>query len=59
MIWNAGAIAGVVDAIFKLGITAEGLDTPDEQTRKAIIEAAATSADQAVASKAHDWQKYH
>jgi fructokinase len=59
MIWNAGAIAGAVEAIYKLNLTAEALDTPDEQTRKAIIEAAAAAADQAVASKAHDWQKYH
>jgi fructokinase len=59
MIWNAGAIAGVVEAIYNMQLTAEALDTPDPQTRRAIIDSAVRSADSAVASKTHDWQKYH
>lgn len=59
MMWNAGAVAGVVGALFATEDTAERLDNPDEAFRHMVLERAASTANRATQSLTADWQKTH
>lgn len=57
MLWNAGAVAGVVAAIAERELDAGALENPETSTREAILGAAALSANQAAQGLRHRWQK--
>lgn len=57
MLWNAGAVAGVVAAIAERELDADALEKPGTSTREAILGAAALSANQAAQGLRHRWQK--
>lgn len=57
MLWNAGAVAGVVAAIAERGLDATALENPGAEIREAILGAAALSANKAAKSLSHRWQK--
>ena len=57
LLWNAGAVAGVVSAIAKADIKPSALDAPDETLRQAIITTAATTANNAAKELSQPWQK--
>lgn len=57
LLWNAGAIAGIVGTIAGRDLKPEVFETPDEQLRQAILGAAATSAANAAKSLTEPWQK--
>ena len=57
MLWNAGAVAGVVAAIAERELDADALEKPETSTREAILGAAALSANQAAQGLRHRWQK--
>lgn len=57
MLWNAGAVAGVVTAIADRGLDSDALEKPDSAVREAILGAAALSADKAARGLCHRWQK--
>ena len=57
MLWNAGAVAGVVAAIAERGLDSDALEKPDSAVREAILGAAALSADKAARGLCHRWQK--
>lgn len=59
MIWNAGAVAGAVDAMFKCPDSASRLEAPDEDFRNAVISQAAATACRAAGAMTADWQKTH
>ncbi|MCH5220717.1 MAG: hypothetical protein J1F05_00085 [Muribaculaceae bacterium] len=56
MIWNSGAIAGVVAAIISNGIQASALDTPSEAVRESILQSAAEFAVEASNNMNENWQ---
>lgn len=56
MLWNAGAVAGMVSAIASAGMTIADLDTPGSEVRARLLEAAARSASSAVSVISHPWQ---
>ena len=56
MLWNAGAVAGMVNAIAASDLTVADLDTPSEEIRKRILEAAVRSATAAASVIKHPWQ---
>lgn len=56
LLWNAGAVAGIVSAIFERDITAGNLENPDAELREAIIGAASKSADAAADTLTEPWQ---
>lgn len=57
LLWNAGAIAGIVGTIAGRDLKPEVFETPDEQLRQAILGAAATSAANAAKTLTEPWQK--
>lgn len=59
MMWNAGAVAGTVDALYRDDKTAERLEAPDEEFRRAVLGQAALTAEKASKSLTADWQKLH
>lgn len=59
MMWNAGAVAGIVAALHEQGLTPEKLDKPDEDTRRLILASAVETAHCAYRGLTHDWQKNH
>lgn len=56
MLWNAGAIAGIVASMAEQGLTAADLEAPSAQVREAVLGAAALSANKAAADLAGQWQ---
>lgn len=59
MMWNAGATAGVISALFDSDLTADDLDTVSADVRQRIVDTASAWADDATKAIAHDWQKMH
>ncbi len=59
MMWNAGAVAGTVDALFCDPDAAAHLDEPDEDFRRAVLSKAALTANNAAKNLTADWQKLH
>ena len=57
MLWNSGAIAGVVGAIAERELTAEALEKPTADLREAILGAAALSANKAASTLSHQRQQ--
>lgn len=57
LLWNAGAVAGIVGAIAERDLKPEDFDAPGENIRKAILTAAVLSADNAASSLTETWQK--
>lgn len=57
MMWNAGAVAGVVAAIFAEGCDSESLDAPAAALRDKILTSAVNMASTASDALGHDWQK--
>lgn len=56
MLWNAGAVVGLVAAILDAGIASGQLDMPNEPTREKLLRAAAESAREASAAFNESWQ---
>ncbi len=56
MTWNAGVVAGIAAGIFSQEITADMLDTPDEDLRQRLLGAAADSARMAALGLTQQWQ---
>ena len=59
MMWNAGAVAGTVDALFREDNALDRLEAPDEDFRRAVLSQAAITAEKASKSLTADWQKLH
>ncbi|MGN0218850.1 MAG: PfkB family carbohydrate kinase [Muribaculaceae bacterium] len=59
LLWNAGAVAGIVAALYACDVKAEDLDTPPEELRCKVITGAAKSAREAAAAITAEWQKNH
>ena len=59
MMWNAGAIAGVVNALYRDEHPAGRLEAPDEDFRRAVLSEAAATANRASQNLIADWQKLH
>lgn len=59
MMWNAGVVAGVVNALYRNDSAAALLDAPDEDFRRAVLSEAATTANRASQALTADWQKIH
>lgn len=57
LLWNAGAVAGIVGAIAERELKPEALDAPGEDIRKAVLRAAVLSADNAARNLTEPWQK--
>jgi len=57
LIWNAGAVAGIVGAIAGRELKPEDFETPAEDLRKAILSAAVMSAGKAALNLTESWQK--
>lgn len=57
LLWNAGAVAGAVAAIFERNLTPADLDTPGAGIREAICGAAAGKALQTARALTAEWQK--
>lgn len=57
LIWNAGAVAGIVGAIAEREFKPEVFEAPTEDLRKAILSAAAMKADKAARNLTESWQK--
>ena len=56
MLWNAGAVAGVVAAIAERGLGTDAFEAPDAALREAILGAAALSAKSAAEALTQKWQ---
>lgn len=56
MMWNAGAIAGVVKALVKHSYSADELERPSSNMRNEILDSAIASANTAVNKLTADWQ---
>ena len=56
LLWNSGAVAGLVSSIFEKNLTAAQLDTPDASLREALLSSAADSALKAAQNLREDWQ---
>lgn len=59
LIWNAGAVAGILNALFAADCTSDTLDTPDDGFRRKVIGSAATAADRNYRQLTSEWQKMH
>lgn len=59
MMWNAGAVAGAVDAIYCDDDAAAHLEAPDDDFRRAVLSKAAMTANNAAKNLSADWQKLH
>ena len=59
MMWNAGAVAGIVDALYCDADAASHLEAPDEAFRRAVLSKAALTANNAAKNLTADWQKLH
>jgi len=57
LLWNAGAVAGIVGAIAERDLKPEIFETPDEDLRKSLLTAAAKSAEKAAHGLTEPWQK--
>lgn len=57
MMWNAGAVAGIVAETAAAGLTQEELDAPAEPVRRRILEAAVRSAASAAETITRHWQE--
>lgn len=57
LMWNAGAIAGIIAEIFNSALAADALEHPSAAQREAILGAAAKSAAAATSSLTQPWQK--
>ncbi len=56
LIWNSGAAAGITEAVAANGYTASDLEAPGDDIRRAILGAAAHSANEAAKSLTESWQ---
>lgn len=56
LIWNSGAAAGITEAVAANAYTAADLEAPADDIRRAILGAAAHSANEAAKSLTEDWQ---
>lgn len=59
MMWNAGVVAGAVEALFREENALAKLDSPDEEFRRAVLGQAAITAEKASHDLTEDWQKFH
>lgn len=59
MIWNAGVVAGVVKSLFDNDSPLASLDSPTDDFRRAVLTSAVTTADRALKSLDHEWQRLH
>ena len=59
LVWNAGAAAGAVKALFEAGTTPEMLEEAPGAPADAILREAVTMADTAVAALPDDWRRNH
>ena len=59
LLWNAGAVAGAVAALYACDIKPDDRDTPPEDLRCKVITGAAKSAQQAAETITEEWQKSH
>lgn len=59
MMWNAGAVAGVVAALYAADEAKTRVAAPDDDFRRKVISEAARLAVDASATLVHDWQKQH
>ena len=59
LIWNAGAAAGAVKALYESGANADLLDASPAMLRHEVLRQATATADTAVAAMAADWQRTH
>ncbi|MDE6311162.1 MAG: hypothetical protein K2L96_05015 [Muribaculaceae bacterium] len=56
LLWNAGALAGVTDALVACDASTETLEEPGEDFRREVLERAVKSADEAYGSATAPWQ---
>jgi len=56
MMWNAGALAGIVGSIFRQNLTPADLDTPSADMREKILAAAAEASEQVALTLSQQWQ---
>ncbi len=56
LLWNAGALAGVVDALVAADVSAAALEEPGEDLRRKVLASAVRAADEAYASASAPWQ---
>ncbi len=59
MMWNSGALAGIMDALYADRQGAARFDEPDETFRRAVIERAVDTAQKTTDVLSADWQKQH
>ena len=59
MMWNAGVVAGTVDAIYRNETSAAQLEAPNDDFRREVLTHAARTAANASKSLTAEWQKTH
>ena len=59
MMWNAGVVAGTVDAIYRNETSAAQLEAPNDDFRREVLTHAALTAANASKSLTAEWQKTH
>lgn len=59
LMWNAGAVAGVIKALYDCPDAAARLESPDEEFRRKVAESAAATAARVSASLTENWQRLH
>lgn len=57
LVWNAGVLAGVVDALVAETVAASDLDAPGEVLRERVLASALSEADKAASAIAAPWQE--
>jgi fructokinase len=59
LIWNAGAVAGVIAEIINSDFKVDDFDSPSQELRQRLLNSAAVSANKAFDSLTTDWQREH
>lgn len=57
MLWNAGCVAGVAEALLRRNVALDDLDSPSAEFRESILKSAITSGNDTIAAITDDWQK--
>lgn len=59
LVWNAGATAGAVKALFEAEATPEVLEQPHPELGEAIVREAVAMADTSIEALPDDWRRHH
>jgi fructokinase len=59
LIWNAGAVAGVVAEVINADCHADDFDTPSQELRQRLLNNAVQAANKAFDALTTDWQRQH